>query len=471
MLHRLLLLLPLLSPLAQASASVERRLYVDRADSSSFLWNDWNKFQENYHPLYAADGDPATAWVEGASGTGVGEWLRMPVTPLNAATNVRLRVRNGYQKSTTLYKANARAKDVTVTLQPSGTTAKLTFTDTEGFQELTITQPAGALESVEIRVDSVYAGTKYQDLCISDVEIFATAATTDNPVAEKAKLDRLLVWKASRVAAAKLFQTVTAGQMPIAPAYSLRVERGYQDTPYPSGNGPFGTSMAAVSQLVALTADPLVPTPADGIALALGAYASNFAGWTAVQAVPSDTREIPQVDGLAPTELWNCYEGAPVWLNTGGTNGMEAAGALELPTVQQIGFLRSDGLGTFAATDAPTIDQALASTPSACIGRDPHTFAWAKSTPATASTPAQLQALFTISCGEVDSREGTERVSQPQLLVYGEGGRLALLVGREYATAFAWRADGAVHVISEARRVGMSGDVIRMSEASATASR
>ena len=51
---------------------IERRLYSDRVEASSFLWTDWNKFQENYHPNYILDGDPATAWVEGADSSGAG---------------------------------------------------------------------------------------------------------------------------------------------------------------------------------------------------------------------------------------------------------------------------------------------------------------------------------------------------------------------------------------------------------------
>jgi hypothetical protein len=82
---------------------VERRLYSDRIEASSFLWTDWNKFQENYHPSYIMDGDPATAWVEGADSSGAGEWVRVHVSPVEGATRVRLRVQNGYHKSKSLH--------------------------------------------------------------------------------------------------------------------------------------------------------------------------------------------------------------------------------------------------------------------------------------------------------------------------------------------------------------------------------
>ena len=104
---------------ARAGEPVERRLYSDAIDASSFLWGDWNRFVENYHPNYVGDDDPKTAWVEGVPGSGAGQWVRLQVTPLDGTTRVRLKIRNGYQKSKELFAANARAKDVVVRLLPS----------------------------------------------------------------------------------------------------------------------------------------------------------------------------------------------------------------------------------------------------------------------------------------------------------------------------------------------------------------
>src|SRR5512143_3727607 len=112
---RLIVLLALIPSVAAADPT-ERRLHADQVSASSFLWNDWNRFQENYHPLYVSDDDPKTAWVEGVEGNGAGEWLRLRVTEMDGATQVRLHVRNGYQKSASLFAANARPKDVTIKL-------------------------------------------------------------------------------------------------------------------------------------------------------------------------------------------------------------------------------------------------------------------------------------------------------------------------------------------------------------------
>jgi hypothetical protein len=57
----------------------------------------------------------------------------MRVTPLRDATRLRLRVRNGCQKSDRLWKANGRPHTVTVTLLPSKVAATRTLVDQMGW--------------------------------------------------------------------------------------------------------------------------------------------------------------------------------------------------------------------------------------------------------------------------------------------------------------------------------------------------
>src|SRR5262245_54844581 len=194
-----LALLVLVLPALAAADPTERRLHPRQVESSSFLWNSWNRFQENYHPLYVADDDPKTAWTEGAPSSGAGEWIRLQVTEMDGATRARLRIRAGYQKTHPLFLANARPKDVTIKLLPGGKEHKTTLGDAEGWQEVAVDQPAGKLSAIQIRIDSVYEGTKYTDLCISDVQVYVTAETRDNPAFEKSNLDKTLAWKGERV--------------------------------------------------------------------------------------------------------------------------------------------------------------------------------------------------------------------------------------------------------------------------------
>src|SRR6186997_155240 len=199
-----LALLSLLLPAVALAEPVERRLHADQAAASSFLWNDWNRFQENYHPLYIGDDDPKTAWVEGVEGNGEGEWIRLAVSELDGATRVRLRLRAGYHKSKSLFAANARPRDVTIKLSPSEVTKKVTLEDRgDGWQEVLVDQPAGKLDGVELVIGSVYPGSKYTDTCISDAQIFVTAETRENPAFEKSKLAKILAWKGERAEAAR----------------------------------------------------------------------------------------------------------------------------------------------------------------------------------------------------------------------------------------------------------------------------
>jgi hypothetical protein len=219
------LFLLLAVPARADGPAVERRLHLAQVEASSYLVNDWNKFQENYLPLYVGDDDPRTAW--SLKTEGIGEWLRVHVTPMEGATKLRMKIRNGYQKTPRLWEANSRAKELTVTLLPSKKTVDVTLEDKSDWQEITVEQPAGAFEAVELKVKSVYAGKKYDDLCISDVQMFATATSSDNPAFEKQRFDKIATWKKERVAAAKMFKTKLGQSLPIAAQY---VAEGPSDT-------------------------------------------------------------------------------------------------------------------------------------------------------------------------------------------------------------------------------------------------
>ena len=89
-----------------------QQLHASEATATSFLVANWNDFEENYHPNYAFDGDPKTAWIEGKDDIGVGESITWKLSKLKDATSVLLRIRNGYQKSEQLFAMNSRPKKV-----------------------------------------------------------------------------------------------------------------------------------------------------------------------------------------------------------------------------------------------------------------------------------------------------------------------------------------------------------------------
>jgi hypothetical protein len=185
------------------------RLHYDHAEASSFLQSNWNKYNENYHPNYVGDDNPATAWVEGVSGQGVGETLMMPVSALSSARAVRLRVRNGYQKSAALLAANSAPRDVRVAVLAGGREVAATTASLElsmGWQELTVAVPEGqGLSAVQLQVLSVHEGSRYADTCISDVQVWVDSDVPYRAPVELARQKRLDSWISERVQTARWF--------------------------------------------------------------------------------------------------------------------------------------------------------------------------------------------------------------------------------------------------------------------------
>ena len=199
---------------ASASEPEWRLLRQTEVEASSFLRSNWNKYSENYHPNYVADDDPKTAWVEGVDGNGEGETLRLPTSVLKEARAVRLRIRNGYQKSEGLLSANAAPRGVRVAvLGGAGEVAHadVTLTRTMGWQEVVVPLPPGkGVSAVELRVDSVHPGSKYKDTCISDVQVFADTDVVYRSAIEEARFQRLQAWTAERKKTAAYFASLPA---------------------------------------------------------------------------------------------------------------------------------------------------------------------------------------------------------------------------------------------------------------------
>jgi hypothetical protein len=430
---------------AAEGPAVERRLHLAAAEASSFLVNDWNKFQENYLPLYAGDGDPRTAWTHGTKTDGVGEWLRFKVTPLKGATRVRMRVRNGYQKTPKLFAANGRARAVTVVLLPSGKATEVELGDRADWQEVVATQPSGPLEGVELRFRSVYAGKKYTDLCVSDVELHVTATTADNPAFEKARLDQILKWKAERVAAAQLFKSSAGKSMPVAPQYLARgdfalgdAQRKYVEETCDPRRDPLCFVRNEVRRTRFFAAED---AKADVAALdhANAIVEGGVARFFPVQAVPQDKRRIPTVDGLCIRGLVGCDED-PCYK------------ALPMPLTGQMAFLNAANVSTLEVKDSPTPADVVAQKPKECQRRQPKTWVWAlRGEPAAGGGAGRIEALLLASCGMVPTREGETTASSVQLLVYGKEGRLEIVADNFSVAALRWRPDANGGVLAGGR--------------------
>ncbi len=111
------------------------------------------------------DGDAQTAWnSDGAKvGDGVGQVLTFRFA--DKTHLVRLDFINGYARTASLFRENGRVRGVAITTDAG--TFETELADRSTVQSLS--QDFGETDSVSIRVTSVYPGSKYPDLAVTEV--------------------------------------------------------------------------------------------------------------------------------------------------------------------------------------------------------------------------------------------------------------------------------------------------------------
>ena len=117
-----------------------------------------------YGPRGLADGDPRTAWCEGAQGHGIGESITIRID--EGPPFRRLIVRNGYGKSRRTYVRNGRIKTVVITADNSIHT-RVDLIDQNG--ELPIYLPGLAQRWMRLTILDVYPGARFADTCFDFV--------------------------------------------------------------------------------------------------------------------------------------------------------------------------------------------------------------------------------------------------------------------------------------------------------------
>ena len=123
----------------------------------------------SHAPELVSDGRAETAWNTNENGVGQSITLRVD----SATTISALRIMNGYNKisdtGVDLYYANARAKKILVEYE--GGSKTFTLKDKKGkYQKLKLGSSV-TTSWVRITIKSVYAGSKYDDCCISEIEV------------------------------------------------------------------------------------------------------------------------------------------------------------------------------------------------------------------------------------------------------------------------------------------------------------
>ncbi|WP_316862372.1 NADase-type glycan-binding domain-containing protein [uncultured Cohaesibacter sp.] len=119
------------------------------------------------------------AWCEGAYGNGSGEWIEYSNRPESMAQKVYFW--NGYQKSKKAFQENARARDVKLQFD-DGTYITYRLQDKFGQQVLAFPNGWKNFTRIRMTINSVYPGSKYDDLCISGFAIDYEESRYADPV-------------------------------------------------------------------------------------------------------------------------------------------------------------------------------------------------------------------------------------------------------------------------------------------------
>jgi hypothetical protein len=394
--------------------AVERRLYSDEVEASSFLWTNWNRFQENYHPNYIMDGDPKTAWVEGVSGSGAGESIKIHVSEVAKTTKLRVKIKSGYQKSKGLFTQNARPKTIELIAHPSKEKKSFTLKDAMGWQELSFEQKEGAFNTLELKVVDAYEGKKYTDLCISDVEIYATSTTKENAAFEKKKLDTLLAWKKERVTASKEWKAQKTNTLPVAPGYQINDDTF--STKFSSkSSGEMSDAIDTLSYLAIVLPEAKVYAER-----AKAALESKPSSWTSLSFSIVAPVTFPMVDGLQK---------------------MESNKAVEfydfiVPTFNKSTLLLNSSFSAFDSKEKHGDTFFVFET---CSGSDVKFW---RNSKLTQTGPSLSEVIVEVCQLRSSEREGDYRESFTQVLEYDDKGRLVLMVTPLFVQYFTWKEDG-----------------------------
>lgn len=126
--------------------------------------------EKNYthFPENIVDGTLQNAWVEGAVGQGVGEWIQFSFNGTYTVSGIE--IYSGYQKSADLYQKNSRPQDVRIVFS-DGTEESFTLDDIDGGQTLYFSKGMNT-DTLTLYIESVYPGTKYEDTAITEINLF-----------------------------------------------------------------------------------------------------------------------------------------------------------------------------------------------------------------------------------------------------------------------------------------------------------
>lgn len=112
------------------------------------------------------------AWVEGAAGQGIGEWIVIDFKEPRSVSAII--VRNGYQKTPKLFAKNGRVRRFKVTTS-NGESRSVDIKDVTGEQRIPLDPPIKT-NWIKFAIDDVYPGTAYTDTAITKLWVTSSPA-------------------------------------------------------------------------------------------------------------------------------------------------------------------------------------------------------------------------------------------------------------------------------------------------------
>jgi hypothetical protein len=123
-----------------------------------------NQGGNSYGPKNLADSDRSNAWVEGAKGDGIGEWVEIRFNQLQAFSTIV--VVNGCAKSQKLFFENNRIRTALISTEDLKD-VEIPLADTMEEQRLILPKKVNS-SWVRLTIKDVYKGTKFSDTCLSE---------------------------------------------------------------------------------------------------------------------------------------------------------------------------------------------------------------------------------------------------------------------------------------------------------------
>jgi hypothetical protein len=120
-------------------------------------------------PANLIDGDPDTAWSEGAP-RAAGEWVELTLD--RQADVARLLVWNGYQ-SGTRFGEHGRVR--TLLVDTAGRRFAVDLLDVRGSQSIDLPEPVRTMK-IRLTVQAVYEGQRYRDTALSEIDVYSRLA-------------------------------------------------------------------------------------------------------------------------------------------------------------------------------------------------------------------------------------------------------------------------------------------------------